>query len=599
VSAQFEPGGQVLTASKDGTAVLWDAATGAKLATFDPQVSGVGLKAVEPSPDGQQIVTVLNDDQVWQWDRSGKLVRKLSEAKQPNRAAPVARPCMYSPDGTRVAVGDRDGTLRVWDTHTGGVAGTVKGHQDQINTVEFSSDSARILTASDDKTAAVWDAATLKPIARVHHADAVNGAAFSPDHKTFATASNDHSVRVWSATGDRLLSLDGHTSGVNAVAYSPDGSQLATVSDDENVVLWDATSGRRESNLPGQGPITEVHYDPSGTRIVTTDIAATVWSATPQRRAQRLVGHEGIVVAAQISPDGSTVATSGLDHTVRLWDRATGKQRSSLELGGTTVTCLAFSPDSSRLATGDDRGLRVWDTANAHVEMSQPGKEVNDVEWTADGQALLSASSDFSAQVWSLDGKPRVKLAGHDKLVYSAAFSPKADRIVTTSSDRTTRFWRATTGEQLSRWDGDYLQVQFDPKGELLVGRGGGAEAMIWRADDRDHVAIAQMKHDAPVMDIHWSSHGDFVVTASTDATVRVWDRNGNALVVLGDGHTLWWKAQFSRDERYIVSAGANGSVMVWEIPAPAVSLDQLLRCKRYELRGDKVVPATRPADCT
>jgi WD40 repeat protein/serine/threonine protein kinase len=601
-TAQFEPGGQVLTMSADGTAALFDPTNGARLATFDPHVEKVGLRAVVPSPDGEQIVTVLNDDEVWQWDRTGKLVRKLNAVAGENVEGQIAGPCGYSPDGALIAVGDPSGTLRVWNAHTGVLVGSVKGHTNQINTVVFSGDGTRIVTASDDKTAAVWDAVAIKLVVRIHHDDAVNTAMFSPDGKSFATASNDHTAQVWSATtGDRLLSLEGHVGGVNAVTYSPDGTQLATISDDSTVMLWDAATGRRESHLRGHSSgVSRVQYDPRGAQIATASVdkTAIVWSSEPQQRAVPLVGHKGYVLSGAFSPDGTTVATSDGHGSVRLWDRATGQQRGSLAIEGRELYCARFSADGTRLAIGANDGMRLWDPATGHVDML-PGASVHDLEWSVDGQLLLSGSEDAIARTWSRDGKPRASFKGHDKGVYSAGFSPNGDRLVTTSLDHTTRFWSVATGEQLARWDGDFLQVRFEPTGELLAGRNYGLEAMIWRADDREHKSIAQMKHDSPIMDIHWSSHGDFIVTASLDATVRVWDRNGQLLMKLGDGHTQWWRAQFSRDDRYIVSTGADGAVVVWELPPPAATLDQLLRCKVYELRGDKLVFAARPADCT
>ena len=110
----------------------------------------------------------------------------------------------FSPDGSRVVTASWDGTARVWDAKTGGVLITLAGHRSWADSAVFSPDGGRILTASWDKTARVWDAKTGAVLATFSgHADHVNGAAFSPDGSRVITAGNDNTARIWDAkTGD-------------------------------------------------------------------------------------------------------------------------------------------------------------------------------------------------------------------------------------------------------------------------------------------------------------------------------------------------------------------------------------------------------------
>ena len=601
VSARFLVDGTVLTASEDGTAALWDGATGQKLVAFAPHAPDLKLSTAIASSDGRLFATVTSDDAVHLWDRTGKLVAQLRGATGKDDRFNYQRGCSFSPDGTRVVVGDHDGVVRVWDTQTHLLLGTSKEHKDQINSVVFTADGKRFVTASDDRSAIEWDVATMRAIARVQHDDAVISAVFSPDGNMIATASNDRTAKLWNAaTGDRLRSLEGHTAGVNAIEFSADGSQLATVSDDATVILWDVDSGRRLARLIGHtGPIWWVHYDASGGRVVTAsaDHTARTWSTTPQLRATRLIGHTGPVTSADISADDRLVVSTGADGTARLWDRGTGKQLRAFPLEGTFATCARFSPDGALIAIANVNAIRVWSSETGQLQATISVPETNDIEWRKDGKQLVSATSDGIARVWSVDGKLIRELPAHHGMMASAAFSPDSDRVLASSMDHTNQIWRASTGEELARWQSPYGRIELDPRGELMLARS-GPEAMISRAADPDHGALAQLEHQSNVMDAHWSRRGDFIATASIDATVRIWDRSGHLLAMLGDGHSNWWSARFSADDRFIVSA-SSGGITVWELPRSVASFEDLVRCKQYELRGTQLVLAKRPADCT
>ena len=139
---------------------------------------------------------------------------------------------VFSPDGQRILTASADKTARLWDA-TGQPLATLSGHTDTINSAVFSLDGTRILTASADKTARLWDA-TGQPLATLKgHTSSVSRAVFSPDGQRILTASVDKTARLWDATGQPLAILSGHTDTVYNAVFSPDGQRILTVSYDK------------------------------------------------------------------------------------------------------------------------------------------------------------------------------------------------------------------------------------------------------------------------------------------------------------------------------------------------------------------------------
>jgi len=136
---------------------------------------------------------------------------------------------------------------------------TLIGHSDWVRSASFSPDGMRIVTASRDHTARVWDASTGETIAKLTgHTSDVLSASFSPDGTRIVTVSSDNTARVWDAsTGEALVRLTGHTSDVLSAAFGPDGTRIVTASDDNTARVWDAVPYRvryaeRQANRRGE-----------------------------------------------------------------------------------------------------------------------------------------------------------------------------------------------------------------------------------------------------------------------------------------------------------------------------------------------------------
>jgi hypothetical protein len=255
----------------------------------------------------------------------------------------------FSPDGARIVTASEDKTARLWDASSGVQIAVLRGHEDKVNSATFSPDGARIVTGSWDKTARLWDASSGAQIAVLRgHVGGVNSAAFSPDGARIVTGSWDETARLWDASsGAQIAVLRGHKHAVLSAAFSPDGTRIVTASWDKTARLWGASSGAQIAVLRGhEGGVNSAAFSPDGTRIVTGswDKTARLWDASTGAQIAVLRGHLGGVFSAGFSPDGTRIVTASEDYTARLWNASTGAQIAVLRghLGG--VNSAAFSP---------------------------------------------------------------------------------------------------------------------------------------------------------------------------------------------------------------------------------------------------------------
>lgn len=272
---EFSPDGKtVATGSYDGTAKLWDAATGRE--RFHLKAAAGRVHRVTFSPDGKILAAACDDRTTRFWDVA------TGQDLTASRAATGNCFVSYTRDGKLLATGLQS-DVRLLDAATGQELATLVGHSAMVNPgSRFSPDDTLLATGSYDCTVRLWDVSLRKErfVLRGHTA-CVPDVAFSPDGKTLASAGWDHTVKLWDVTaGTERRTLRGHSADVHSVAFSPDGRYVASASSDKTVKLWDP--------------------------------------ATAQELAT-LTGHAGKVWRVVFSPDGRTLATTSADHTAKLW----------------------------------------------------------------------------------------------------------------------------------------------------------------------------------------------------------------------------------------------------------------------------------------
>src|SRR6266511_3388091 len=214
----------------------------------------------------------------------------------------------FSGDGKRVVTASDDNTARIWNAESGKEIAILQGHEGPVPSAAFSGDGKRVVTASNDNTARIWDAESGKEIVVLGHTYPVSSAAFNDDAKRVVTASLDGTARIWNAeSGEEIAILQGHEGPVSSAAFSGDGKRVVTVSLDGTARIWNAESGSEIAVLKAFAYWVQVAaFSGDGTRVVTGSVTGTVsiWNGETGKAIGDLIRHAGPVNSVAFSGDG-------------------------------------------------------------------------------------------------------------------------------------------------------------------------------------------------------------------------------------------------------------------------------------------------------
>ena len=442
----------------------------------------------------------------------------------------------FSPDGTRLASGSADKTVRLWDTTGDRDSMTLQKHTGPTNVLAFSPDGKMLASGSTDKTVQLWDTTTGDPLATLTgHINGITALAFSPDGRTLVSGSTDGTIRFWNtATGapaDTLIT--GHTQSIKAATFFQNSSTLVSAAFNGEITFWDVETGQKSTvqNSGHRDWYSVLAFSPDGTKLVSAPSDGTiVFSGFPTgfstTKPDSLIRLTDVSTGEELatlprgsrklifSPDDRTktvAAITGLGN-IRLWNTETGDElviplNDDLNPGFRgnlpTVLALAFSPDGRWLVSGTTEGdIRMWDvaTGEALAVFAEPTEQKNLGHISAlafsPDRALLAAGTPSQLHLWDVRTGHKIFSVStvhkrgwgiHHDYPGPLVFSPDGTILVNGHNSGTIQLWDVKTGDRIAALDGHAQQVEtlkFSPDGEMLVSTAQDGTIFLWDWDE-------------------------------------------------------------------------------------------------------------------
>jgi WD40 repeat protein len=563
---QFSPdGAHLLTAGREGNVMMWSVATGARVWSVR---HGARVRDAAFSHDGTRVATGGDSETVELRDAAdGRLLHTLAGHTGAINAL------AFSPDDAYLLTGSDDDETRVWSVDTGALVATGADHGGDVRAVAISPDGARGASASWGGRARVFPLRGGQPIELTGHEDKIHHIAFAPDGSRLVTASEDRTAKVWdAATGALVFTLSGHQSGVRQALFTPDGQSIVTVALDGAARRWSARTGGLEWTFLGhRDGIWSVHVDRAGERLLTAsaDGTARVWRARQQRHVRALHAPGDVFVHASFAPDGARVATLDRKGVVQVWDErgvAITTMQAKFSDSGLPPR-VWWSPDGQRLLSSGGAHAIVWDARTGERLLAiEDGTWIPRAAWSHDGARILTSGKDGAIRLWDArDGTLLRTLTGHEQPVTAAEFDPGGARIVSASLDRTVRLWDVTSGALLRTLTGHTMQVlsaRFGVEGTRVITASADSTARIATAAGEPLQLLEG--HAGGVWDAVLAPDGRLAVTASMDGTAKTWDiRTGTPLWSIGFGNTQVTSVELDRSGRLLLLAAGDTAEVV------------------------------------
>lgn len=455
---------RLATASEDGSARVWDAANGQELLQLAGHNGAVNQ--VTWSPDGILLATAGDDGALWLWDAfSGEgqtSIQPVPATASTTASDRIVYSLAWSPDGGQIANGSGDGYIRLWEVSSAENILTLKAHEQSVNFLAWSPLEERLLSAGKDGQARVWNVAKDNMLLSLPYGNILKGD-WSPDGKTFVVGTDpgpDRSfegvVALWDINSGKPIfetSADKDKTWSWLTEYSPDGKfilarpqlQWPDMTDANKYYVLDSQTGKilRKLETGKDTLLLLPGVSPDGTLAAAGDYEGTIyfWDVSSGELVKTLIclswGH-----IIQWSPDGSMIAMLCYDfdaniNIIQILDAQTYEPLHRIEgdLISQTYSWIRWSTDSTRIAVGggnDEYGslinpVYVYDARSGEelLKIVRHTGQLMRIDWSPDGKRLVSGSSDDTTRVWDAQtGAELLTLSTPGDWAVNPAWSP-------------------------------------------------------------------------------------------------------------------------------------------------------------------------------
>lgn len=514
----------------------------------------------------------------------------------------------FSPDGSMLASGGQDRTLKLWRMPGCVLDRTLSRTVWSVGCIAFSPDGTLLASGSYDDSISIWrvaDGALARTL--TGHRRGASAVAWSPDGQILASAGGyDRSVRLWRVTDGMLLRSVELGYDTTAIVFLADGASFLVGSSRGRIDRYNVADGVWRAGLTAHGDaVTALALSPDGGTLASSsrDGTAKLWRVSDMQLLHTLDANSRVVNDVAFAPDGKTVGTAGENHSepkgaVTIWDVEDGTDVRSLGDVQNGVLSLAFSPDGRTLATGSlgespEGALRLWSMPDCVAIPSPPAltRRAADIAWWPDG-LTLAAGSHQALRFWNASDGGFRAVRAFDQYLTVLAFSPDGETCVGGSNysnqyvtTGTLVFWSPAdwgASYALDVWNGVY-SLAFSPEGQMLaVGSysrdwvDGYGVVHLFRVPDRQMIRTLRAHLSQPWA-IAFSPDGSILASGADDenppwssqkrGSVKLWRVADGVLLraMFADTEAVV-SLSFSPDGRILAAGSRDGTLMLWRV---------------------------------
>lgn len=552
------------------------------------------------SPNARWLASIALDGTLKVWDlQSNRLYHHFPNA--------LATSAVFFSDNQRVATGTADGSVRIWNIHTGELVQSITAHNGRAGGVDLSPNGQYLASAGSDGLVKLWNTSNWSAVRTITgHVAEVNTVDFSPDNASLVTASEDRSVRTWSVSTGAQIRIWNDTALHlrKSASYSADGNYVAATSGECfytstgcGITIFNASSGAVVKQFTQiRLDAADVVYSSDGLRIASADDYGTIYvyradslNLNPVARVRHRAGTQQTnflgANAVQFAPDGSVLASAGDDRMIRFWrasDNATGVIIDS----ASNISSTDVNQAGDRVAIGREDGVvLIRETANGDMLRSLTridsvrssldsrwtylaGPSVQAVSWRPDGSRLAVGTDADTIRIWNPGDGTVARAIDGAAATTSLLWTPTGDRLLSGHGAPVNgvKVWNATSWSVERTLDaaGATVTSLALAGGYIVVGSEDGF-IRIWNASDWSPVR-AVSAHLGPTVDVACSDDGAYVASASAD-TFRIWRLAEGTSVSYGIiGYGSIRSIAFSSDNAHLIVTTTTGAVVVHRV---------------------------------
>lgn len=508
--AGFSPDGkQIVSRLKGNTLIVWNAESGAILSTKTIDSAYMA----KYSPDGKRIVSA-SPNSLKMWDSETGILLWETDVYNPHCIS-------FSPDGKQVIFAS-GAIIKTIDAATSKELLSLKGHEDRITRLSLSPDGRRIVSISCkelfQRGYARYEKEGTETLITENDANTIN------------------TIVIWDAeTGEKLMSFPAHFSYINSVAFSQDGKQFVTTSFDYNTIIWDVTSGKEIQKMKWtlNSVARDAVFTPDGNKVVTGHVSGhiRIWDVQTGEEIKKWKGHSAEVYSVAVSPDGQRIVSTSNDASMKLWDIELLNDSNVLAIIDTDVSNAITGPCNENImfvSQGEDF-ISVFNTKTCtHYELDEFPDVCNWITFSPDGKLFAASSAvdgDGTLMIWNTKtGKAIHSLAGHTNWISTISISPDGKQLISSSWDRTTRFWDIETGNETRQLQLLTNSIVFSPDMKVIAfAESGSTKALLCDAKTLDTLMMLE-GHLSSISKLFYSPNGKIIASSDDNATTKLWD---------------------------------------------------------------------------